>query len=68
MTEIKIKSGQLSLHLYYSSDDAETHYVEDSKDKLYIKHRKNVPKKVLFFDTISETEMFIQKEIGKGIT
>ena len=66
MVEYKLKEGQLSLHLYYSTNDHKTHFVCDKKDKLYLQHRKNEPKKVIFFNTIREVDHHVQKEIKAG--
>ena len=67
MVEVRINYGQIkNVNLYYRTDDDQTHFVTDSKDKLYIEHRKSSPKKVIFFDTIKEMEQHVQKEIAEG--
>ncbi len=66
MVECKLKHGQFSMNLYYRNDEDTIHYVSDSKDKLYIKHRTHVPLKVVFFDTLREMEIQVQKDLLEG--
>ena len=66
MVEVRISYGQINVNLYYRTNDDQTHFVADSKDKLYMEHRKSAPKKVIFFDTIKEMERYVQKEIAEG--
>ena len=66
MVEVRINYGQINVNLYYRTDDDKTHFVADSKDKLYIEHRKSVPNIVIFFDTIKKMERHVQKEIADG--